>query len=360
MSLRDKDSWNDRKALASADSTLPASREYDSCLPARILRLAIDERVLFRDPGPMRVCSSAVWSSLVVAWVVFGGVGKASQDHPAFSRAPYLQCSTTNSIYVAWRTEGTITPVVKFGQRLDELTNEVSYVSETSGTGLVVGVALGKSTSWIPARWRPYRTEENLKLRKLHSAPVGTFQYEARLMRLSPSTKYYYAVFDNDRRLTLPEESYSFVTPPPIGARQPVRFWALGDGGTARRPQADVFQAMLDVVRRENHPLDFWLHLGDMAYGTGRDMEFQSRFFESYELALRSSVCWPTMGNHEGFTSKGSTGVGPYYDAYVMPRRGEAGGLASGTEAYYSFNWANLHFICLDSHDLDRKAGGAM
>jgi hypothetical protein len=89
-------------------------------------------------------------------------------------------------------------------------------------------------------------------------------------------------------------------------------------------------------------------------------MEFQSRFFESYELALRGSVCWPTMGNHEGYTSKGNTGVGPYYDAYVVPTRGQAGGLASGTEAYYSFDWANVHFICLDSHDLDRKAGGAM
>jgi hypothetical protein len=117
---------------------------------------------------------------------------------------------------------------------------------------------------------------------------------------------------------------------------------------------------MRDYVTQQNHPLDFWLHLGDMAYGTGRDVEFQSRFFESYEPALRSSVCWPTMGNHEGFTSKGQTGIGPYYDAYVVPRRAEAGGVASGTEAYYSFNFANIHFVCLDSHDLDRKPGGPM
>jgi len=79
-----------------------------------------------------------------------------------------------------------------------------------------------------------------------------------------------------------------------------------------------------------------------------------------YEPALRSSVCWPTMGNHEGFTSKGKDGVGPYYDAFVMPRRAEVGGLASGTEAYYSFDWANIHFICLNSHDVDRKPGGPM
>src|SRR5678815_5136290 len=49
-----------------------------------------------------------------------------------------------------------------------------------------------------------------------------------------------------------------------------------------------------------------------------------------------------------------------YYDAYVVPTRGETGGLASGTEAYYSFDFANIHFICLDSHDLSRKPGDPM
>jgi hypothetical protein len=288
------------------------------------------------------------------------GVRAAESERAAFMRAPYLQFSTTNSIYVVWRTAGTITPVVKFGKSLNRLSGELSTISDKSGTGILVRARLDDKTNALPSRFQQYRTEENLKLRKLHSAPMGTFQYEARIQGLSPSTKYYYAVFDGEKRLTPADESYSFTTPPMIGTRQPVRFWALGDGGTGRQEQMDVYRAMLDVTAREKHPLDMWLHLGDMAYGTGRDMEFQSRFFESYEGALRSYVCWPTMGNHEGMTSKGTTGVGPYYDAYVMPRYAEIGGVAAGTEAYYSFNWANIHFICLDSHDLDRKPGGAM
>ena len=32
---------------------------------------------------------------------------------------------------------------------------------------------------------------------------------------------------------------------------------------------------------------------------------------------------------------------------------GEAGGVPSGTESYYSFDYANIHFICLDSQDSD-------
>jgi hypothetical protein len=34
--------------------------------------------------------------------------------------------------------------------------------------------------------------------------------------------------------------------------------------------------------------------------------------------------------------------------------------MPSGTEAYYSFDYGNIHFICLDSHDLERKPTGAM
>jgi hypothetical protein len=288
------------------------------------------------------------------------GLCATADDRPSFSRPPYLQLSTTNSIYVVWRTEGPVKPVVKFGKSLNRLTSELSFVSEFSGTGIVVRTSLGDKKESVPSKWQKFRTEQNLKLRKLQSAPIGTFQYEARLMGLTPATKYYYAVFDGDRRMTPTDESYSFTTPPMIGARVPVRFWALGDGGTGRQEQTDVYRAMVDFTVRENRPLDLWLHLGDMAYGTGRDMEFQSRFFESYEGALRSSVCWPTMGNHEGHTSKGETGIGPYYDAYVMPRYGEIGGVASGKEAYYSFNWANIHFICLNSHDADRHADKPM
>ena len=30
--------------------------------------------------------------------------------------------------------------------------------------------------------------------------------------------------------------------------------------------------------------------------------------------------------------------------------------MPSGTEAYYSFDWGNIHFVALDSHDTDRSA----
>lgn len=271
-----------------------------------------------------------------------------------FARAPYLQLASPNLMHVVWRSWGPITPVVRYGTDLNSLSETVP------AHAIVTRASLGKDDDSIPASWVALRTPQNLKLPKLHSAPIGVFQYEARLANLRPSTRYYYGVFDGSRRLTPADSSYSFATPPPPGTRRPIRFSVIGDSGTGRLPQYQVREAMLEQARRTGQPLDFWIHVGDMAYGDGRDMEFQSRMFEPYQAFMRNTVCWPTMGNHEGHTSRGSTGVGPYYDGYVLPTRGEAGGLASGTEAYYSFDHGNIHFICLDSHDLERKPGAAM
>jgi hypothetical protein len=75
---------------------------------------------------------------------------------------------------------------------------------------------------------------------------------------------------------------------------------------------------------------------------------------------LRKSVLWPTLGNHDGNTADSATQSGPYYDIFTLPRSGEAGGLASGTEAYYSFDYGNVHLICLESYETDRSPNGAM
>ena len=100
--------------------------------------------------------------------------------------------------------------------------------------------------------------------------------------------------------------------------------------------------------------------LGDNAYPQGTDEQYQVAVFETYPEVLRQSVLWPSFGNHDGFAADSATQTGPYYDIFSLPTAGEAGGLPSGTEAYYSFDHGNLHFVVLDSHESDRKPGGAM
>lgn len=278
----------------------------------------------------------------------------AANPPKPFSRSPYLQFASPTMVHVVWRTEGPVDPVVRYGKDPKNLEKEIR------GAGIISRISFGPKGRDLPARWEPLRTPANLALPKLHSAPAGTFQYEVKIKDLEPETTYYYAVFDGAKRLTPEDDSYRFTTHPKPGTERPVRFWVLGDGGTGRPAQAAVHDAMIATVEADKKPLDFWIHVGDMAYNTGRDVEFQTRFFEMYESTLRNKVCWPSMGNHEGANSSGKTGIGPYYDAYVVPTRGETGGVASGTEAYYSFDYANIHFICLDSHDLSRKPGDPM
>ena len=267
-------------------------------------------------------------------------------------RSPYLQSASPSTMNIVWRTEGPIDPVVRYGKELANLDKEVR--------GGVVRNSLGVKGKPVLPKWDALKTPANLALPKLHSAPAGTFQYEVKLKDLESETSYFYAVYDGGKRLTPEDESYRFTTHPKAGTEVPVRFWVIGDGGTGRSEQAAVHDAMRKTVENEKHPLDFWIHVGDMAYTTGKDNEFQTRFFKMYDSTLRNKVCWPAMGNHEGGTSSGKTGVGPYYDAYIVPTRAEAGGLASGTEAYYSFDYANIHFVCLNSHDLSRKPGDPM
>ena len=259
-----------------------------------------------------------------------------------FSRAPYVQLSTDRSIKIVWRTPVPAVPGVRYGTRVTRLDKRV----ESSGilTRLHSSLPPGRSSS--PGLFS--------------DAPGGTHQFEASVTGLHPDTTYYYAVFDGGKRLTPEDQSFCFRTHPTPGTDKPVSFWVVGDSGTGAPPQARVRDAMQAHLRKHARHLDLYLHVGDMAYGRGTTTEFSNNFFAVYEPILRNTVCWPAMGNHEGYTSKGESGEGPYYDAYVCPTAGEAGGQPSGTEAYYSFDYGRIHFIVLDSHDLDRRPTGAM
>jgi hypothetical protein len=100
--------------------------------------------------------------------------------------------------------------------------------------------------------------------------------------------------------------------------------------------------------------------LGDNAYENGTDSEYQAAVFDMYPTILRQSVLWPTIGNHDTAQSSNPPAGLPYFAMFTLPANAEAGGMASGTEKYYSFDYANIHFICLDSMTSDRSSTGAM
>jgi hypothetical protein len=149
-----------------------------------------------------------------------------------------------------------------------------------------------------------------------------------------------------------------FVTHPTIGTRKPVRIWVLGDPGTRKKAERDVRDAFYKW--NGERPTDFWLMLGDNAYTAGRDIEYQGAIFDIFGATLRKSVLWPCLGNHDAGTAISPIQAGVYYDIFSLPAQAQAGGVMSGTEAYYSFDYANIHVVCLDSSDSDWSKNGLM
>ncbi|MCO6486792.1 MAG: metallophosphoesterase, partial [Phaeodactylibacter sp.] len=180
--------------------------------------------------------------------------------------------------------------------------------------------------------------------------------HEVKITGLAPNTVYYYAVGNSSGQLTQPSANHYFKTSPNPGTVQTIRTWVLGDCGTGDNNQRSVRDAFYNFNGSQH--IDMILLLGDNAYDDGTDAEFQAAFFENmYEDRLINTVMWPAIGNHETVTADSPTESGPYYDIFTMPRNGEAGGVPSGTEAYYSFDYGNIHFVVLDSDDSGRNPG---
>jgi hypothetical protein len=132
----------------------------------------------------------------------------------------------------------------------------------------------------------------------------------------------------------------------------------IGDAGTGTANQIAVRDAF--ETFNGTNTLHAWLQLGDNAYGSGYDAEYQTAVFGVYTNELRNSVTWPALGNHD--TAQGTDYVDtyPYFSIFTLPTAGEAGGVSSGTEHYYSFDLGMVHFICLDSMTASRATNGAM
>ncbi len=242
--------------------------------------------------------------------------------HSSFSqkviRGPYLQMSTPTSMMIRWRTDVAIASKINFG-----LTQN----------------ALSSSKSDDLPKTEHIITIDNLK----------------------PNTKYFYGVASGNSVLQASTDNF-FVTNPVVGTEQKVTIWALGDMGMGTEGQKRVYQQYLNYTDKTHTNL--WLLLGDNAYAQGMDWEFQLRFFEYYQVdrLMKQTVLMPSPGNHDYSPTvnnyKIEDPLSAYFSIFSVPTKGEAGGVPSGSKAYYSYDYANIHFISLDSYgreDMDRR-----
>lgn len=223
------------------------------------------------------------------------------------SRGPYLNSALANGIVIRWRTN-------------IPTSSEVSY-------GTVPGLLT-----------------QNVVDNTL------TTEHEIKLTGLTTNKLYYYSIGSSSQILQ-GDASNFFKTLPGATSVQRSRFLVMGDMGNNSTNQKRVRDSWITYNGTKH--LDGWILLGDNAYNSGTDAEYQTNFFNIYQSNLtKNHVLWPAPGNHDyaNNAARQADHAIPYYAMFTLPTAGEAGGVSSGTEAYNSHNHANIHFVALDSY----------
>lgn len=253
---------------------------------------------------------SSFRNSLVL--FVFLTIGVNTLFAQKITRGPYLQIGTTNSIVVKWRTD-----VVTIGK--------VSYGSAPNQKNLSV-------------------IDE-----------VATTEHELKITGLEPNTVYYYGISVMPNGAVLEGNDYYFKTAAKAGSKQKIRIWAMGDMGDGSPNQRAVRDAYMQRTKYDNRQTDVILLLGDNAYAIGTDEEYQNNFFNIYQdYFLKNNTLWAVPGNHEYYSGAQNRRDISYFQIFSLPQKAELGGIPSGSEMYYSFDYANVHFVALDSYGIEQ------
>lgn len=227
---------------------------------------------------------------LLVAVISFAGVSFAQ----TLTRGPYLQLASPTGITVVFRTSTAGIGRVRYG---------------------LAGQALSQSVA----------------------DPQATTEHVLRLTGLMPATRYSYALEVGTTTLAS-GPSFVFRTHPPVGTVEAFRLFAWGDSGTGTPGQLRVANRMAT----ELNDAALSLILGDIIYPAGEPQDYDPKFFAPYAELTRRMVVWPVVGNHDvAFDPTG----GPWLDAFHTPANN-----AISSEFYYSFDYANAHFVVLDTH----------
>ena len=227
-------------------------------------------------------------------------------------RGPYLPVATSSGVTIQWRTSTATNNEVKYGVSTTLLNNTAT--NSTFGTE--------------------------------HTVVLGG---------LVANTKYYYSIGPIGSILQGDANNY-FYTAPANGSSQAVKFWVTGDFGMGSANQAAVRNSF--AAYTAGQAVNGWLWLGDNAYNTGTDAEYQNNVFSIYPEQFKNIPVFPALGNHDygstGYQSSAALGTNfPYFSIFSLPQ-------SSGTEKYYSTNYGNVHFIALDSYGSYNNSSSAM
>jgi len=230
----------------------------------------------------------------------------------SLSRGPYLQSGSQTALTFRWRT------------------------NIASDSRVEVGTSFGSYTV-------------------VTDDAVSTTEHTVRVTGLSADTKYWYRIGSTSQSLQGATDNF-FTTLPSSTPGRKLRFIAFGDCGRGNTTYQDQSLTQYTSYLTANgiDAPDAWLLLGDNAYNAGTDAEYTTNFFGIYGGSiLKNHKLYPVPGNHDYANSTTNQDVHsncPYYSIFNLPSAGEAGGVASNKEEYYSYDVGNVHFLALDAY----------
>lgn len=214
------------------------------------------------------------------------------------TRQPYLQMVTPNSIVIRWDTQTSDIGTVNYGVSPTSLTNS-------------------------------------------QSESAAKTKHEVTIAGLSPKQTWYYSVTGPSGG----SPDQYFVTAPTAGSAQSTRIWVVSDFGQSNSTSDDTRRSQTvgfwKSFNNNDVHADVMLSLGDQSE-QDTEAQLQANYFNQLQDVLKSTPLFTVAGNHED-----TDGEINYKADFTLPTSGEAGGYPSGTEDYYSFNFANIHFVAL-------------
>jgi hypothetical protein len=216
---------------------------------------------------------------------------------PSLVRFPYIQNTNLSQASILWATD-------------------------TPGNAFAEFSADGRTFSGVTATPRTFLRQE--------TGPLAPFiQYQANVSGLAPGTMYVYRV--NVGGQYLAQGRFRTAGPGPF------RFAVMGDSGQGTQAQSSIARRLV-----MDDP-SFLLHVGDIAYMQGSHIDFQLNHFNIYSGLLSVVPYFTIPGNHEYETQQAQ----PYLSVHSLPTENVP---VEDRGRYYSFDWGNVHFVCLDSN----------
>lgn len=209
----------------------------------------------------------------------------------AITRGPYLCDATTTSIVINWDTTEPSSSVVEYSTNAQYTRSGGVYVQQVKN-------------------------------------PIDAKRHSITLTGLMPSTWYHYRVV-SDADFS---DGNTFHTA--VEWFEPFTVVVYGD--TRTNPN-DHLAVVHRIIQQE---CDLVLNVGDLVED-GRDLSQWNIFFNTTKNLIKNVPYYPVLGNHERNAQH-------YYDLFHLP---DGGGQQN--KQWYSFDYGNAHFVCLDSNVRD-------